>query len=317
MKRDTLEEIEEQAKAIQRDYEYMDNIPLEGWAWEFIRRNPNYESLYNEIEHDFKTIDILKGDTEFESIIDNIKDSPIKKKFNQLNDSFHIRVFILENIPCDISKLANTDKNVKKIIEKYKVTDLLNIHRPDIKNFMHVEGIPLFIGIPNPKTKYHEFCCHFPTIEGVSCVRFFKFDENTAKEFGYFTSDYLNKQFEQYCYKVMMNELAPNHSSDTLYFGISLNGKKDDIMQQVKTIIGNYIKPTKGAGRQRDKKWKYYLIAYDLVKKGKSYSKIADILCEAFESNESLVDVKNSENYYKTSLALIKGNYKKYLYLKK
>ena len=110
-------------------------------------------------------------------------------------------------------------------------------------------------------------------------------------------------------------DLSPIHSSETIYFGVCVNGKREEIMKQVKAIVDEYVKPTEE--RQRDKKWKYYLIAYDFVDKGMKYSKIADILSVAFEHDKRLFDEKNIENYYKTGLKLINDGYKKYLYLKK
>ena len=32
------------------DYKYLDNIPLSGWMWEFIRRSPDYSRRFNRIK---------------------------------------------------------------------------------------------------------------------------------------------------------------------------------------------------------------------------------------------------------------------------
>ena len=42
----------EKVKFNPSDYDYMNNLPLEGWIWEFIRRNPEYRRLYSEIKKD-------------------------------------------------------------------------------------------------------------------------------------------------------------------------------------------------------------------------------------------------------------------------
>ncbi len=34
-------------------YKYLDNISLEGWMWEFIRRSPDYKEKYNSIKELF------------------------------------------------------------------------------------------------------------------------------------------------------------------------------------------------------------------------------------------------------------------------
>jgi hypothetical protein len=56
-------ELESLGKAIPEDYDYMDTMPLEGWMWEFIRRNNDYRRLYQECR---------RTDTTYRAYLDKI-----------------------------------------------------------------------------------------------------------------------------------------------------------------------------------------------------------------------------------------------------
>jgi len=287
--------IEEQAKAIQEDYHYLDSedMTLEQWMWEFIRRNPGYIALYKEIKEDFNKTDLLHNVTDFQDLLDNIHDSIITKKLLMTETNFDVTSYLLEG------------------------------KKDDSDNFISIENLDLFIGVPNPRKKSSDFSEHTPIIKGATSVTSYVFHPETVV-----TGPYHGSQFEKYCYELVMKRLPPNTPSDTLYIGISLNGNRDDIKRQVNKIINEKIKPANG--RIRDDKWKYYLMAHDLKTQGMSYDKIARVLSVVYVDEEeateeernkrdksSLFDVKNIENYYKNSLSLINGDYKKYLYLEK
>lgn len=286
------------AKAVQKDYAYLnDDMPLEGWAWEFIRRNPHYIALYNEIESDFRTIDVVKGDTDLQDIHDNILDSPISKKLGRVATEFGIRIALF----------------------------FPKTH--DANNFMNIENLDFQIEIPNPTKKYNQFCRKTPDIEGATCVKCFRAGEEDETAF------WITPPTPNHCYDLVVKQLPPIHPSDTLYLGISLSGKKGDIMKKVGAFLDHHGVTAKE--RARDDKWNYYLITYDLYKADNKYKDIADILSVAYEEEIKIEDVKNAtegkrkkdkrklfderniENYYKNALALINGEYKKYLYLKK
>lgn len=99
--------------------------------------------------------------------------------------------------------------------------------------------------------------------------------------------------------------------SDTLLLAINLNRNKDEILSDLNSLLKIHKK--RKTGNQRIKKWKYYLIVYDLHDKGLDYPEIADKLSWIYPDKKNLVDEKNIENYYKNALKLINGDYKKYL----
>src|SRR5271169_68405 len=127
------DKIAQQVKAVREDYAYLNDTPFEGWIWEFIRRSPAYTALYNEIENAFRTIDIVKGNTDLNDIHDNILISPIQAKLSKLLE-FNIPVSLLGGKPHDAD------------------------------NFMNIDSLDFVILIPNPKTKSNQFCCHGPNI---------------------------------------------------------------------------------------------------------------------------------------------------------
>jgi hypothetical protein len=76
----------------------------------------------------------------------------------------------------------------------------------------------------------------------------------------------------------------------------------------------------------RDDRWKYYLIIYDLKQNNSlgrlSYEDIAYVMCNAYKKvrigkrtrmSADYFDKRNCENFYKGALALINGDYRKYL----
>jgi hypothetical protein len=82
------------------------------------------------------------------------------------------------------------------------------------------------------------------------------------------------------------------------------------------TDISKFLrKPVK---RIRDRKWKYYLVVYDLKHKfgdGISYDEIAEILIEAYpvDETEYFNETRNINNWYNQAVSLINGGFTKYL----
>jgi len=116
---------------------------------------------------------------------------------------------------------------------------------------------------------------------------------------------------------------------NTIYVGISKKARIRDIKNYLLPILSkSWLNPDKP--KIRTDKWKYYLIVYDLKEKypDVSYEDIANILSEAYPDikikkgkaikkveGSDFFTIKNCENFYKSALALINGDYKKYLYL--
>lgn len=306
------------ADKVKIKYAYMDKMPLEGWAWEFIRRNASYKTLYDEIKRDFNSMKSLKGITDFNSVLNKIEKHPVNDKLSRMRNEFHIRVGV-DSFNIRTGFYQKTPK--------------------EVDNFLAAEELSIFIAVPNPDKAYNEFRYRKPSILGATSVKSLALDFDMQH---LFQGDIDKVQKEptmelyQYCHKTLLKDLPPVDASDTLYFGVSLHGKLHDIMQQIHDVLDNYFDYSKT--RNIDKKWKYYLIVYDLMKNhDKSSDDCGQILQLAFKkvdvkprtddgqakggkirkALDPFMENKNIDNYYKNAVVLINDNFGKYLNLAK
>ncbi|WP_420264071.1 hypothetical protein [Candidatus Magnetominusculus dajiuhuensis] len=102
---------------------------------------------------------------------------------------------------------------------------------------------------------------------------------------------------------------------DSLVVRIDLRLGRDEIMRQIGQYLDIHVIGRKT--KNRDDKWKYYLMVYDLYREGHIYAEICEILTRSIRLSKKelgkLFDERNIENYYKNALALINGEYKKYI----
>ncbi|MEO5357141.1 MAG: hypothetical protein H7844_07575 [Nitrospirae bacterium YQR-1] len=108
-------------------------------------------------------------------------------------------------------------------------------------------------------------------------------------------------------------EFSP--TGNHLVLKIDLTLPRKDIERQIKQHLDINLFINKDS-RKHIKKWKYYLIVFDLKKNGKSYSKISTLLMKAYSKDKNVVkllDEKNIEHYYKEALELIESGYKEYI----
>ena len=103
---------------------------------------------------------------------------------------------------------------------------------------------------------------------------------------------------------------------NTIYLGISKTAKIEDIKKEVNKILKTEVK--RSPYKLIPAKWKYYLIIFDLYKVKNSYRDIADTLSSKddnyYEAHmKKGVQERTIENNHKEALALIEGEYKKYL----
>ena len=268
-------------KDIKVDYAYLDKLPLEGWVWEFIRRNKGYIALRQEIAADLSSIETPKKKSNFDSIISIIRNSPTQQKILALTTDFNILVSFSDFEPIDAD------------------------------NFLYIEKINLFANIPNPGVKFNEFHGDKPQILGASCVK------AALPEIG--TVDFVKLSLperEKRCNQMVMFELTPTFYTDTLYLGISLSAPKKEIRKQIDNLLKKHIKDVEI--RMHDKKWKFYLIAYDLVNaKGIAYEDAVEIFRSIDDKiNEQKAVFQNMVNNINGAEELINGGYKKFLHFK-
>ena len=118
----------------------------------------------------------------------------------------------------------------------------------------------------------------------------------------------------------MINKISPSLDiENTLYVGISLNAKKEDLKAQLERLIDEHVKTQKGA-KFFPNKWKYGLIARDIrndgsVRRTPTFSEICELLSSTYPDDKNLKDEKNIQNYYKTAETLISSGFKSHMYL--
>ncbi|MDD2542597.1 MAG: hypothetical protein PHH28_16385, partial [Desulfuromonadaceae bacterium] len=172
----------------------------------------------------------------------------------------------------------------------------------------------MLVGFPYPETNYREFC-HPPVIQGAKPVASAKISSKAleALEKG---DDNL---FNQYCFK-MINKISPSLDiENTLYVGISLSAKKEDLKAQLEQLIDEHVKTPKKSKFFPDK-WKYGLIVRDIrndrsVRRIPTFSEICELLSSTYPDDKNLIVEKNIQNYYKTVEALISSGFKSHMYL--
>lgn len=162
------------------------------------------------------------------------------------------------------------------------------------------------IGIPKPDIKYCDFPSDMkPLIRGIFPIR--------VKTFNELSDTQTSKQ--------VLSKISPMELlEETLYIGIPIKAKLDNVRKYLPVEIKKYLKPEKS--RIRDDKWKYYLIVYDLKTKypNITYNDITNVLQDAYpnaldkKKNPITFDEKNCKNYYEKAGKLINSDYQRYTY---
>lgn len=313
--RDTIEAIKHEAERIRKEYAYMGEIPLEGWVWEFVRRTPEYISMFKEMK----------------------EIAPVYKRNSMAfphNYQVNPRVFeLLEKITETGLYLCPTDPY--EWSEEEDRFLVIPLRRDDSQMFC--------IALPHFNAKCSEIYERINLFLDINPVKFLPY-----KILFFFTKSFKNivtssgqdpfalKKTEESVTSSVQDPLillSPTTPNDTLYFGVSKTAKKEIIMKHISAYLDAYLEPPKK--RVRTDKWKHYLIAYDLKKHNNyDYPQIADVLSEAYPDGLDIEEAtkeretqkigknivsgghfteRNCENFYKEALELIDGGYKKHL----
>lgn len=305
MKKLTQKEIEKKAERIREEYAYMDDIPLEGWIWEFIRRSPKYKEFFEKFRNLSLKKNLILG--EIHSLFDEYGEIPME---HYSVDHFYHR---LDNSDDPRAFLEGIDQMIVSFSEDRLGED-------------HAHALPDY------RIPYNDFALYEGNdwtdtldpirIQGLDPYQIMNGDwwygdwSTLAKAYEVESLDKLNlidddMNDEDILYYMGMS--TSKGLEQNIYVRISTNASERDLknlLQEIKPYL------TEKKRRVRDKKWKYYLIVYDLREEHNyTYTDIANILCLCFPGGKEVYDETNILYHYNKAIQLIdKGDYREYLH---
>lgn len=281
-------------EGIKKQYDYLDNLHISGWLWELIRRNEKYKALIRELSV-------------------QIKDTPLNAERFLTLGTWELKLDTLDVRTREILSILQNEFGIRpnpsvsrtcKCSHHYLLAD---VKFPE-------DDRAMLVGFPYPETSYREFC-HPPVIQGAKPVASAKISSKALEALEKGDND----QFNQYCFK-MINKISPSLDiENTLYVGISLNAKKEDLKAQLERLIDEHVQTSKRVKFFPDK-WKYGLIVRDIrhdtsVKKIPTFDELSDLLACTYPDDKNLIVEKNIQNYYRTAETLISSGFKSHMYL--
>jgi len=312
MKKLTNKEIHEEAERIRREYAYMDNMPLDGWFWEIIRRGENYRRLCEKINKIVGPIPKEESDAIDKQLeIIGISNHLLYKE----GEPWILLPAYLEQDWSSVDSDEEYEEIIKVVVREesiprpdFSYLDILQYLQKTYRNgmlFSLIEGIKPDFEIITPR----QIRAHVDYNKDM-------FYEKTKKEMGVgiITSE------EQYVDKVLRIILSMVYAKDadnSILVRIDKSAKMTEVEEYLLPELRKRLKSSKPKIRAFNK-WKYYLIAYDLknLYLNCDYDDLADILNEAFPPAKAsfALDSRTLQNYHKQALLLMNGEYKKYLY---
>lgn len=231
----------EKVKFNPADYDYMDSMHLEGWIWEFIRRNRDYRWLYSEIKKEYPS-----------------------KKYPKINKAFD---FLLRDFGMEAVKHRPTMTPLPKehflIYQSPGVTDCFPnpyIKYNEFKQYKPVmlKGDIVRALIPPAIYKDTQMRINEPYKMPQHWIN--KDKQLSQKGLDLHHGD---KNFNYICVHTMTRVLEVFEMEDTIYLGISRYAELPDVKTELDKIYKNYVTPVSSV-REMRKEWQYYLKAYDL-----------------------------------------------------
>lgn len=302
--RDAIKSIEKEAQCIREEYAYMDDMPLKGWIWEFVRRGQVYQDRFKAFEdiatrcrtmhprnaeidrYEYNELFFQEPDfwKAFEDLIGAGVLWPIIAQSKLDADLFFTycgtEVDDGDGFPRPSRKFCDFDDNLKPIVYRkpayYSTGDAM---------FQHAKADILFL------------------LKKI----FFELEEARTE---HLSRKSLTDNMDRWIYRTL-NLFEYRFGKGIVITVDTLKGK-EEIKAELNSIIDEVVPQSKT--KRRNDKWKYYLIVYDLKLQGFRYPEISQILLESFSDEKTLFDVKNIENYWKHAHSLIDhSEYKNYL----
>jgi len=264
------------ASEIQDQYDYMDRLPMKGWAWEFLRRNKHYIKAFIRLD------EMVKGNVwsdECDKILSEVTKvaSPYGLLIGRGSSSLHKSKDNYLTLKLPPFKGANAMGN------KYFGYSHHTCH------------------VPRPSIRYCDFdgyLLFFPFPQIPDYVIYNSFDVLPDERIELRLSS--------------IKDIPITESNDIFFIAVSKNANIRDLKQKMLKDIADIL--LKHKPRIVKEKWKYYLIVYDLkqrVNDALSYQEIANILIGAYpeDQEEYFAETRNINNWYKKADSLIKGGF--------
>lgn len=193
---------------IRKEYDFLDEDNLEMFLWEFIRRNSFYRKIFNALTQELPKC-VVSSNTEVFSATE-IKFTTSSKL---VNDTLEVMTF------------------------KFGIKPNYNVNPDYAKGYLIKEIIntDYYLGIPDPSICYDKIS-PFPIVQGASPVAKKLFKPEALKQ----QQDKLYK----YCH-TFLERISPSGKEHTLFVGIALNARKNEVMEELENIVNEYIKDKK------------------------------------------------------------------------
>lgn len=283
------------ASEIHSKYYYMDGLSMNGWAWEFVRRNKQYIEAFRELE---KLVNLCCWNDECDKRLSEISKISIpaglffgpisnadRENFLAVKPPFTGGLRLFKKLGFDI------DTHATILREKYIIKNETNIPRPERR---HIDFDKPLMFLPR-KQDY---------------IIYKSFDDLLNS---YVTST-RSPDSDSYITKPVLDR--SDKDKDICYIRVNTNANMIDLKEDLLSDISTFLKKQKPRIRQR--KWKYYLIVYDLKQESNdkmSFDEIAGILIGAYPGDEAklFTETRNIINWYGKATSLINGDFIKYL----
>jgi hypothetical protein len=280
----TPRETQKKASETPCQYNYMDKLPMKGWAWEFLRRNKQYIEAFIQLE------ELVKGDS--------------------WNDECQKRLSELQGIASPFGMLTGRSSHTLNETERLNyLTFQLPPYKGD-KVYLNKYCGKHEIHIPKPGRRYCDFAAPAYFMRRWEMRDYIIYD---SFEFLLNAKIQVGKSPNS---DTLIEKPALERNKDFVYVAISkyanIVNLKDKMLKDISKILNKH-KP-----RAIDKKWKYYLIVYDLKLESNekmSYDQITDILNAAYpmKGDKSFTDTRKINNWHLRATSLINGEFLKHL----
>jgi hypothetical protein len=287
------------------DYYYMDKMPLEGWMWEFIRRNPEYMAIYNRFEQLPRSISFSRHEW---ALASQWLDKKSRGERPEMEGYSEDLLGKCEAIQC----ILDWKKTLERDFFLRMAEDFIETSwEPELISTVKVND-DQFYGMQIPNRRYIDFSSAFgkPSIIGATSVAFLLGEHVEQRD------SLLGERGFDWRYDALIEALTLARPSDTLYVGISLAANKKEVVREIRKLCDKYGR--KEEVRRRPAKWKHYLMVYDLFVEGHDYADIGQELYLRLErEDKALANRLAGENsvrrYHEAASELIKGGYKRHL----